>query len=301
MGFKKNIRCKKRDIWNPWHGCIKYSEGCKNCYMYYLDKIRGNSGAYIYKVKNNFYYPLAKNRHGEYKIKSGESIRVCMTSDFFLDKADNWREEAWQIIYSRPDVIFILITKRAERIYKCLPNNWHNGWENVFLHITCENQQRADERIPILLDLPFKHKGIICAPMLSEINILKYLQTKQIQQVICGGENYNGARICNFDWIKKLRADCVQENITFCFMETGTIFMKDKKIYHLPNKDLQSKMAFKSGMNYQGKDIHFNLYDNFGRKIPLEKYYQKQYIEKCSTCASKLICNGCSHCNKNCY
>lgn len=58
------------DIWEPmaWLS-LKYSEGCKNCYMYYLDKIRGNSGAYIYKVKANFYYPLAKNRQGEYKDK----------------------------------------------------------------------------------------------------------------------------------------------------------------------------------------------------------------------------------------
>lgn len=149
------------DIWNPWHGCLKYSEGCKNCYMYYLDKIRGNSGAYIYKVKANFYYPLAKNRQGEYKIKSGEQIRVCMTSDFFLKEADEWREEAWRIIKARSDVIFILITKRAERIRACLPKNWGDGWENVFLHVTCENQKRADERIPILLNLPFKHKGIM--------------------------------------------------------------------------------------------------------------------------------------------
>lgn len=70
------------DIWNPWHGCVKFSEGCQNCYMYFLDKMRGQSGAQIYKVKNNFYYPLAKDRQGNYKIKSGEMVRVCMTSDF---------------------------------------------------------------------------------------------------------------------------------------------------------------------------------------------------------------------------
>ena len=38
-----------------------------------------------------------------------------MTSDFFLKEADEWREEAWRIIKARSDVIFILITKRAER------------------------------------------------------------------------------------------------------------------------------------------------------------------------------------------
>ena len=57
-----------RDIWNPWHGCKRISEGCENCYMYYLDSLRGKDGAEIYKVKNNFDYPLQKDRNGNYKI-----------------------------------------------------------------------------------------------------------------------------------------------------------------------------------------------------------------------------------------
>ena len=76
------------DIWNPWHGCTKYSEGCLNCYMFYLDKVKANKdGSVIYKT-SNFNYPLSKDKYGEYKIKSGEMIRVCMTSDFFLSEAD---------------------------------------------------------------------------------------------------------------------------------------------------------------------------------------------------------------------
>lgn len=94
------------DIWNPWHGCIKRSEGCRNCYMYFLDRQRGGDGGRIYKVRNNFDYPLQKDRDGRYKVKSGEQIRVCMTSDFFLAEADGWRPEAWRIIKQRPDVVF---------------------------------------------------------------------------------------------------------------------------------------------------------------------------------------------------
>lgn len=77
------------DIWNPWHGCSKKSAGCQNCYMYFLDKQRDKDGAHIYKVKNNFDYPLQKDQNGNYKIKSGEHIRVCMTSDFFCQKRIN--------------------------------------------------------------------------------------------------------------------------------------------------------------------------------------------------------------------
>ena len=99
------------DIWNPWHGCRKISPGCANCYMYTLDKQRGKDGSVIYRTEN-FAYPLQKDRYGGYKVKSGELIRVCMTSDFFLEEADKWRDEAWEIMRQRPDVIFYLLTGR---------------------------------------------------------------------------------------------------------------------------------------------------------------------------------------------
>ncbi|MBR7173716.1 MAG: DUF5131 family protein, partial [Clostridia bacterium] len=44
--------------WNPWHGCIKCSEGCQNCYVYYLDGMQGKSGSDIYRTKSGFRYPL---------------------------------------------------------------------------------------------------------------------------------------------------------------------------------------------------------------------------------------------------
>ena len=57
------------DIWNPWHGCVKCSEGCQNCYMYFLDRMRDQNGAEIYKTKSGFSYPLQKDRTGHYKIQ----------------------------------------------------------------------------------------------------------------------------------------------------------------------------------------------------------------------------------------
>lgn len=70
------------DIWNPWHGCVKCSEGCQHCYMYFLDGQRGKNGAEIYRTKTGFRYPLSRDRAGNYKVQSGEQLRVCMTSDF---------------------------------------------------------------------------------------------------------------------------------------------------------------------------------------------------------------------------
>lgn len=286
------------DIWSPWHGCEKKSEGCINCYMYYLDKIHNNkvNSRVVYKT-SSFKYPLQKDRKGNYKIQSGETIRVCMSSDFFIEEADPWREEAFDIIRKRKDVIFFILTKRPERVKNHIPKDI-DEFENIIFNVTCENQKRALERIPILLELPFKHKGIMCAPLISKIDIEEYLSTGLIEQVICGGENYDGARVCDFEWVKNLHNDCKKNNITFCFIETGTKFRKDGKIYTIPNKEVQSKMAFKSNMNYKGKDIDFKLYDEFNNLLSKSELYKPQFKEKCEECGSKLICNGCSNCGK---
>jgi protein gp37 len=266
--------------------------------MYFLDRVRDKRGDEIYRTKAGFDYPLQKDRKGSYKVKSGELIRVCMTSDFFLKEADGWREEAWEIMRQRPDVKFFLLTKRPERVADCLPDGWGDGWENVMLNVSCENQRRANERIPILHSLPFKHKGIMTAPLLGKISIEKYLAKKQIEQVICGGENYDGARPCDFDWVKALQAECVAADVTFCFIEIGTVFIKDGKTYHIPKKQLQSEMAYKSGMNYCGQPIKWKLRNPLGLTIPKEELYVPHYREICEKCGSRLICNGCSDCGK---
>ena len=282
--------------WNTWHGCIKCSEGCQNCYVYYLDRMRGKNGADVYRTKTGFRYPLSKDRSGKYRIQSGEMISVCMTSDFFLEEADGWRPEAWDIIRIRSDVIFLLLTKRPERIRKCIPTDWGDGWNNVFLNVTCENQRRADERIPILLELPFRHKGLHCAPLLGPLRISEYLDSGQIEQVACGGENYGGRRPCDFDWVRELREECVARDITFCFMETGTTFIKDGKEYIIRSKRQQNLQAYKSGMNHQGRGMAFDLRDSLGLSIPEENLYKPHYAKKCGTCSFRIICNGCSNC-----
>lgn len=291
-----------RDIWNPWHGCKKISEGCKNCYMYFLDAQRGKSGADIFKVKNNFDYPLHKDKKGNYKIKSGEYIRVCMTSDFFIEEADEWRSEAWKIIRKRPDVIFILITKRPQRVLKTLPENWNDGWENIWFHVTAENQERADERIPILLDLPFKHKGIMVAPFIGKVSLLKYLKSNQIENVICGGENYESSRPLFYDWVKLLSDECKECNVTFEFIETGNVFIKNNKKINTGNKREQMKTAFLEELNYKStKPQIFDIpkFHEFQQIGLFSKEEPKTFREDCIYCTMKKRCAGCSNCG-NC-
>ncbi|MDE7464214.1 MAG: phage Gp37/Gp68 family protein, partial [Clostridiales bacterium] len=258
----------------------------------------GNGDSSVVTKTNGFYYPLAKERNGSYKIKSGELIRVCMTSDFFVEGADAWRNEAWNIMHERPDVKFFLLTKRPERVEKCLPKDWGDGLENVFFNVTCENQRRADERISILHELPFKHKGIMTAPLIGEISIEKYLSVGQIEQVICGGENYDGSRPCRYEWVKKLHDECVAADVTFAFIETGNYYVKDGKTNYIKSKIRQTCVAYSEGLQYRGKPVKFILTDRFGLPIPQGELYVPHYRANCLNCGNRLICNGCADCGK---
>ena len=286
------------DIWNPWHGCVKCSEGCENCYMYFLDRLRDRDGRDIYRTGAGFRYPLSKDRSGRYKVRSGEMIRVCMTSDFFLEEADRWRDEAWDVIRQRPDVKFFLLTKRPQRVAKCLPADWGDGWENVMFNVTAENQRRADERVPILLSLPFRHKGVMCAPFIGPVSLDRYLDSGQIEQVLCDGENYGGARPCRYEWVKALREECVRRDITFVFCGTGRRFVKDGRLYRIEGNGEQSRQAFLSGLGYRGKPIEFKLTDTMGLPIPKGELYVPRYGARCRTCGMRLSCNGCSNCGR---
>jgi len=266
--------------------------------MFTLDRQRGRDGGEIYRTKAGFDYPLQRRRDGSYKIRSGELIRVGMTSDFFLEEADAWRDAAWEMMAQRSDVKFYLLTKRPQRVEAYLPSFWGGGLKNVMLNVTAENQRRADERVPILLELPFCHKGVMCAPFIGPVSLAGYLEGGQIEQVVCGGENYDGSRPCDFDWVRRLRAECEAQNVTFCFIETGTVFIKDGRRYRLPGKRLQSEMAYRSGMNYEGRPLRWELTDPFGAALPAEALHVPRYRAHCKTCASRPICNGCADCGQ---
>lgn len=292
-------------IWNPWHGCHKVSEGCQHCYMYFLDGKRGIDTSKVYRTEN-FNLPVQRRRDGRFKLPSGMQLYVGLSTDFFVEEADEWREEAWRIMRQRPDIVFRLLTKRAHRIKDCLPKDWGDGYENVLLQVTTENQQRADERLPILLETPAKHKGFMAAPFIGEVDAEKYLATGQFEEVLCGGENYDGARPCHFEWVKKLSEQCRKHDVTFDFIETGTVFVKEGKTYRIPDKRTQSLQAYKSGLSYKGKDIDFKLtnpepgfFDMDSAGSPTVEACTPFFREHCETCGSRMTCNGCSNCG-NC-
>jgi protein gp37 len=225
-------------------------------------------------------------------------LRVCMTSDFFLEEADAWRDEAWDIIAQRPDVKFFLLTKRPERMARCLPADWGEGWDNVMLNVTCENQRRADERMPILMDTPAKHKGVMCAPLIGPVSLAPWLAEGQIEQVLADGENYDGARPCHYEWVHTLSDECRATDVTFVFCSLGNRFVKDGREYRIASSELRSEQAKKSGLSYEGRAIEWHLTDPLGLPIPEEELYVPHFRERCERCGMRPSCNGCSDCGR---
>ena len=121
----------------------------------------------------------------------------------------------------------------------CLPNDWDDGYDNVVVCCTIENQKIADERLSIFKNLPIKHKQITAQPLIEEIDIEKYLDN--IEAVIVGGESDINARPLNYDWVLYLREQCIKKNVAFNFRQCGTNFIKDGKLYNLKVKDLCSQ------------------------------------------------------------
>ena len=225
------------------------------------------------------------------------TLYVGLSTDFFVEEADQWRDEAWRVIRQRPDIFFRILTKRPERYATCLPADWGDGYENVMLNVTTENQMRADERLPILARTPAKHRGFMVAPCIGPVDVDKYLSTGLFEEVLCGGENYDGARPCHYEWVKELSDQCRRHDVTFDFIETGTVFVKDGRTYRIPNKRLQSYQAYLSELSFQGRQVtrHLKnpdptLFD--GDMVPYVPFFR----DHCTTCGSRMTCNGCDNC-----
>ena len=192
--------------------------------------------------------PVQKKRNGEYKIPSGTLVYTCFTSDFFVEDADLWRAEAWEMIRLRNDLTFLMITKRIDRLQASLPDDWGEGYEHVTICCTVENQNCADYRLPIYKTAPVKHKIIICEPLLERIDLCPYDIGSWVEQVVVGGESGSEARPCHFEWIMEIHDVCLKNKVSFWFKQTGAKFVKDGRLYQIARR-LQHVQARKAGIN----------------------------------------------------
>lgn len=197
--------------WNPWQGCHKVSAGCANCYMY-RDKARfGQDPATVVRSKPaTFNAPL--------KWKEPALVFTCSWSDFFIEEADPWRDEAWELIRRTPHITYQVLTKRPERIAGHLPGDWGAGWSNVWLGLTAENEAALD-RLAYLRDVPAALRFVSAEPLLGSLDLRRNIPSERILRwhrpalegvgwVIVGGESGPNARAMYIQWAAEIVAQC---------------------------------------------------------------------------------------------
>lgn len=221
---------------NFWRGCKKLSPGCKLCYMY-RDMARYGRDPFtvVRQSDASFYAPL--------KWKEPTMVFTCSWSDFFIQEADQWRDDAWDVIRRTPHLTYQVLTKRPERITDHLPADWGKGYENVWLGTSVENQKYADERIPFLMDIPAKVRFLSCEPLLGPLDLEEYLSTEYyvppsellhgddcgartynpINWVITGGESgaKNKIRPADLDWFRSIRDQCQDAGVAYFHKQHG--------------------------------------------------------------------------------
>jgi protein gp37 len=234
-------------IWNPWKGCHRKSPGCDNCYIHRANAKKGINTDIIYKTEE-FYRPIDKDKKGNYKIKSGQTVYVCFNSDFLIEEADEWRKEVWGMMRERNDLHFLFLTKRIERFMVGLPDDWGYGYDNVTVCCTIENQQIANERVSLFKKLPIKHKIITIQPMLEKINLSDYLDN-WLECVVVGGESGSNVRALDYEWVLDIREQCLSKKVSFEFRQVGSNFIMDGKTYKIQRQHLCAQ-ARKAGISY---------------------------------------------------
>jgi protein gp37 len=203
MGKNSNIDWTDH-TWNPWQGCRKVSPGCANCYMFRDKKRFGQDPENVIRSK-----PVTFNKPLSWKTPA--KVFVCSWSDFFIEDADPWRDEAWDIMRTTPHLTYLLLTKRIDNVLGNFPAN---GWPlNVWLGVTAENQQQWDyrvSRLKLFTNVPVRFVSV--EPMLNQIEAD---DLDGIDWVICGGESGSEARNMEPYWAEDLRLECLAGNTPF--------------------------------------------------------------------------------------
>lgn len=213
---------------NPWMGCTKVSDGCKNCYAETLTKNRMGLDVWGPRAtrqvtKGPWDNVLAWNRAAE---RDGVIRRVFCASlcDVFEDHpiANATLPRVWRLIRQCQSLQFQLLTKRPERIADNLPDDWGSrgdGWPNVWLGTSIEDM-RVAARADHLRSIPATVRFISYEPALGPLNDL---DLTGIDWIIYGGESGPGYRPEDKQWARDMREKCITAGVAFFHKQSAAI------------------------------------------------------------------------------
>jgi protein gp37 len=144
-------------------------------------------------------------------------VFTCSWSDFFHKDADEWRDEAWDVIRHTPNLIYQILTKRPERMRENLPTGWRNGWRNVWLGVSVETN-RYVARADYLRAIPARVRFISYEPALGPLD---ELNLRGIHWVIYGGESGPNYREHDVQWARDMRERCEARGVAFFYKQSA--------------------------------------------------------------------------------
>ena len=245
MGKETNISWCHHTA-NFWHGCQRWSPGCQNCYA---ETFSNRMGKHIWgppattdrEYKKGVWSELLK--WDKQAGRDGERRRLFVQSmsDFLEDhpQVTELRNRAIDLLENLQNLDVLLLTKRLENAPKFL-STWYNNWpSHVWMGVSVENQEYADKRIPLLVDIPAKIRFLSCEPLLGKV-VLPVIESYVfpdgfenngpimphgigvyenpddfIHWVIVGGESGNGCSPMQVEWAQSLHDQCKQSSVAF--------------------------------------------------------------------------------------
>ena len=221
------------------------SDGCANCYMFRTREGLGYDPTLVVRsLEREFELPL--------RLNSGR-VQVCSQSDFFVADADEWREDAWEVMRQTPHLTYQILTKRPGRILNHLPYDWGGGWRNVWLGTSIENQKTADTRLHQLLQVPAEKYFVSAQPLLEPIGISRFLGLSKVSLVLAGCESGPGARPTEGTWLELLKRQCRESGSRFFLVQHEV----DGEVVRSPFHD--------------GRACHFSNFFPFNKHRPRQK------------------------------
>lgn len=204
--------------WNPWVGCRHVSAECDNCYAdTFVTNRMGRDFSVVRRTKT-WKDPLKWNRKAPIMAAElGRRVRVFCASltDFFIQEADEWRGEVWEVIRQCSDMDWLILTKRPALISPRLPADWGDGWPHVWLGITC-GVRSSYPRLDALREIPAAVRFISAEPLLEP---LADINLEGFHWLIAGGESGSGFRPMDETWALELRDTCARQEVGFHFKQ----------------------------------------------------------------------------------